>query len=108
MKFSHSHNPFILYSISQYLFAISVSIYTSIYIYTILIHYTEQEQRGTSSLTTDKMGNYNSSADDYKKSLLPKDVQAILQRGMREGYKDGFLYLLSKWDNYFILSFVIC
>ena len=62
------------------------------------------------------MGNNNSksnissptSADNSKKSLLPKDVQAILQRDMREGYKGGFLYLLSKWDNYFILSFVIC
>lgn len=34
------------------------------------------------------MGNYNSSADDYKKSLLPEKVQAILQRGIAEGYKD--------------------
>ena len=42
-----------------------------------------------------------SSADNNKISLLPEDVQAILQRGMTEGYKDstfgdGFLSLSLK------------
>ena len=38
----------------------------------------------------------SSSADNSKTSLLPKDAQAILQRGMTEGFKhpqygDGYL-----------------
>ena len=37
-----------------------------------------------------------SSADNNKTSLLPKDVQAILQRGMTEGYEDGDLNLQFK------------
>ena len=37
-----------------------------------------------------------SSADNNKISLLPEDVQAILQRGMAEGFKDGVLNLYSK------------
>ncbi len=44
-----------------------------------------------------KMKNDNSSsADNNKESLLPKDVQAILQSGMRKGYEDGYLNLGSK------------
>ena len=35
----------------------------------------------------------SSAADNNKTSLLPEDVQAILQRGMTEGFKDGYLNL---------------
>ena len=35
----------------------------------------------------------SSSADNNKTSLLPENVQAILQRGMTEGYEDGYLDL---------------
>ena len=35
----------------------------------------------------------SSSADNNKTSLLPQDMQAILQRGMTEGYEDGYLDL---------------
>ncbi len=38
----------------------------------------------------------SSSADNKKISLLSEDVQAIMQRGMKEGFKDGLLNLWSK------------
>ncbi len=38
----------------------------------------------------------SSTADHNKTSLLPKDVQTILQKGITEGYKDGCLELESK------------
>ncbi len=38
----------------------------------------------------------SSSADNNKTSLLPEGVQAILLKGMTEGYEDGELYLSSK------------
>jgi len=37
----------------------------------------------------------STSADDNKISLLPEDVQAILQTGMKEGFDDGDLNLRS-------------
>ncbi len=48
---------------------------------------------------SDKSKNDISSSDaddDNKISLLPEDVQAILQRSMTEGYKDGYLNLANK------------
>ena len=40
--------------------------------------------------------NISSTADNNNTSLLPEDVQAILQRGMTEGFKDGHLNLSLK------------
>ncbi len=38
----------------------------------------------------------STSADNNKTPLLPKDVVAILQKGMTNGFKDGHLYLMNK------------
>ncbi len=38
----------------------------------------------------------STSVDNNKPSLLPEDVQAILQTGMAEGFKDGHLDLSYK------------
>ena len=51
---------------------------------------------------SDKSKN-NISSSGAAKSLLPENVVAILQRGMTEGYKDGYLDLIAKYDYYFIL-----
>ena len=48
-----------------------------------------------------------STADtDNKESLLPENVKAELERGMKEGFKDDVLDLGYKLDIYFI--FIIC
>ena len=47
----------------------------------------------------------SSSADNNKTSLLPKNVQTILQRNMTKGFRNGYLNLSSKLVNCFILSF---
>ncbi len=47
--------------------------------------------------------NISSSSDNNKISLLPKDVQAILQSSMTEEYKDVYLNISSKLANCFII-----
>ena len=47
-------------------------------------------------MSDDEDNSSSSTTDNNKISLLSELVQAILQRGMTEGYEDGYLNLSSK------------